>query len=61
MRFPLMYEEDGSTVRAVCDLCGGEIYQEETFYRVDGETVCEDCVADYARGLLAPFREGGGA
>lgn len=61
MRFPLLYEEDGSTVRTICDLCGGEIYWGEAFYCVNGETICEDCVAGYARGLLAPFREGGEA
>ncbi len=61
MRFPLQRENDGSAVRALCDLCGGEIYWGEAFYRVDGETICVDCVADYARGLLAPYREGGEA
>lgn len=59
MRFPLQRENDGSAVRALCDLCGGEIYWGEAFYRVDGETVCEDCVGDYARRILAPFREEG--
>ena len=48
MRFPILREADGSAVRAICDLCGGEIYDEEPFYRVDGENVCNDCVGDYA-------------
>lgn len=61
MRFPLLYEENGCTVRAVCDLCGGEIGWEEPFYRMDGENVCDDCVGDYARQILAPFRQEGGA
>lgn len=59
MRFPILREADGSAVRTTCDLCGGEIYAEETFYRVDGETVCDNCVGDYARRVLAPFREEG--
>lgn len=60
MRFPLRYEEDGRAVRTICDVCGGEIDWDEAFYRVDGETVCEDCVGDYARQILAPFRQEGG-
>lgn len=59
MKFPLLREEDGSAVRAICDLCGGEIYMEEDFYRVDGENICENCVEDYARHILAPFRQEG--
>lgn len=59
MRFPILREADGSAVRAICDLCGDEIYDEEPFYRVDGENVCNDCVGDYARRILAPFREEG--
>ena len=59
MRFPILREADGRAVRAICDLCGGEIYDEEPFYRVDGENVCNDCVGDYARRVLAPFREEG--
>lgn len=61
MRFPLLYEEDGGAVRTTCDLCGGEIRWNESFYRMDGETVCEDCVGDYARQILAPFHQEGGA
>lgn len=61
MRFPLQCEEDGSSVRTVCDLCGREIYWNEAFYRMDGETVCDDCVGDCARQILAPFRKEGGA
>lgn len=57
MRFPLLRDEEGNAVRAVCDLCGSEIYEEEAFYRVNGENICDDCVADYARHLLARFRE----
>ncbi|MDO4810744.1 MAG: hypothetical protein Q3985_02245 [Eubacteriales bacterium] len=59
MRFPLLCEEDGSSVCAVCDICGSEIYRDEAFYRLNGETVCDDCVGDYARLFFAPFREDG--
>lgn len=59
MRFSVLREENGSAVRTVCDLCGREIYFDEIFYCVDGENICDDCVADYARRELAPFREEG--
>ena len=50
MRFPRIYEEDGCCTAAVCDLCGGEIYQGQSYYRINGRTVCRDCLADYAKG-----------
>ena len=43
MRFPRIYEEDGCCTAAECDLCGG------------GQTVCPDCLADYARAVFAGF------
>lgn len=46
-------------VCACCDRCGGEIYEGEGYYCINGEVVCEDCLADYARSLLAPYYEGG--
>ena len=38
MRFPRIYEEDGCCTAAVCDLCGGEIYQGQAYYRINGRT-----------------------
>lgn len=53
MRFPRIYEEDGCCTAAVCDLCGGEIYQGQAYYRINGRTVCQDCLADYAESYFA--------
>ena len=53
MRFPRIYEEDGCCTAAVCDLCGGEIYQGQSYYRINGRTVCRDCLADYAGSYVA--------
>lgn len=46
-------------IAAECDICGFEIYRGETCYRVNGETICEDCLGEFAVRLLAPFRMGG--
>ena len=42
-----------SKVEGVCDLCGGEIYQGQSYYRINGRTVCRDCLADYAGSYFA--------
>ena len=42
-------------VSAECALCGGEIYRGEAYYYINGQTVCWDCLADYAAQALAPF------
>lgn len=44
---------------AACDICGFEIYRGEEWYRINGESVCEDCVREFAVRWLAPFRMGG--
>jgi len=43
----------------ICDHCGEEIYSGEGYYRVDGQTVCIDCAADFAKGLMRPYWVGG--
>ena len=40
---------------AECALCGGEIYQGEAYYYINGQALCRDCLADYAERMLAPF------
>lgn len=61
MKFPIVKEENGEIVMAVCQLCGGEIYYDEPYYQRDGEVICEMCLENYARRCFAPFRiEGGG-
>lgn len=44
---PLDPPED--VVFATCDHCGGEIYEGEEFYDIDGEFIHEDCLHDWAR------------
>ena len=56
MRFPRIYEEDGCCTAAECDLCGGEIYRGRRYYRINGQTVCPDCLADYAQRANARLR-----
>ena len=46
---------------AVCDECGGDIYDGEECWCVDGAYICPDCLADFARRLLGPYRIGGDA
>mgnify|MGYP003593150123 CR=1 FL=1 len=62
----VMLDEAGNVLRpsiiwcdqrtaAECDLCGGEIYRGRRYYRINGQTVCPDCLADYARAVFAGF------
>lgn len=39
--------------RTECGLCGGDIEWGQRFYRVNGQDICLDCLADYAACLLA--------
>lgn len=60
MKFPRVKEETGEITVAVCQMCGGEIYQGEPYYERDGEVICEVCLEDYARRCFAPFLVEGG-
>lgn len=37
--------EDGAV--AFCDECNGDLYEGDTVYKIDGDTICEECLADY--------------
>lgn len=52
---PLDPPED--KVFGYCDQCGGEIYEGEDIYEIDGDIIHEDCLLDYAREKLAVRRE----
>ena len=43
---PLDPPEDVVVVH--CDYCGGEIYEGETYYAIDGKAICTDCLRDFA-------------
>lgn len=59
MRIYGIREEDGRCGPAAeCELCGGEISRGQPHYRIHGQIICEDCLGDYARGLLAAWRCG---
>ncbi len=60
MKFSPVREEDGTAVQAECCLCGGEIYEGEAYYYIDGTVFCEDCLEDYARESFRPFLVTGG-
>ena len=57
--------ESGNEVKNVektvgeCEICGFEIYEKESYYYINGERICEDCLREFAQRLLAPFRIGG--
>ncbi len=56
MRFPIRREEAAD----LCDLCGAELPPEATCYRINGETICPECLGEYARQVFAPYREQAG-
>ena len=45
---------------AVCDECGGDIFEDERYYCVDGAYICPACATDFALRMLGPYRLGGG-
>lgn len=55
MRFPIVCAEDGSAVLGECALCGGELYRGQICYDINGERICQDCLADYARQAFGGF------
>ena len=52
---PLDPPED--KVFGYCDHCGGEIYEGEEVYEIDGNIIHEDCLLDYVRENLAVKKE----
>ena len=43
--------------RLYCTLCGREIPEGEGYWYCNGESVCGDCLPDYARAELSPYRQ----
>ncbi len=52
---PLEPPED--TPVAYCDYCGGEIYEGEVVYNIDGRLIHEDCLHDFADDYFKDCRE----
>lgn len=43
-------------VSGECTLCGGEIYAGETYYAINAQTICRDCLPELAARHFAPFQ-----
>lgn len=52
---PLEPPED--KIFGYCDHCGGEIYEGEEVYEIEGDIIHEDCLLDYVRKNLAVRKE----
>ena len=53
MRYPHIYEADGSRRALLCSQCDEEIWAGEGYYCIEGETVCQYCLPDFARRYFA--------
>ena len=40
-----------------CNCCGGEIYEGESYYNIDGSAVCPDCLEEFAKDYFKSCRE----
>ena len=52
MRYPI--HRDAPV--CLCDLCGAELTPGAAYYRINGETICPDCLGEYARQVFSPYR-----
>ncbi len=52
---PLEPPED--KIFGYCDHCGGEIYEGEDIYEIDGDIIHEECLLDYAKEHFAMKKE----
>ena len=60
MRFPRVREEDGRLSAGECELCGGDIGAGQDYYLINGQVICEDCLAAYAQRYFAAYLCRGG-
>jgi hypothetical protein len=56
MKYPIRRRE----AAAYCDLCDAPLLPDDLCYRINGETICPDCLGEYARQVFAPYREAAG-
>ena len=42
--------------RAHCSLCGGELYQGDVYWSINGSTLCRGCLREYAAQAFAAHR-----
>lgn len=50
-------EPPEDVIFSYCDRCGGEIYEGETYYAIDGKHICADCLRDFASDYFADCLE----
>ena len=55
MRFCTVKEADGTAERSLCQLCGNTIYRGESYYRLNGQSFCTDCLEAFAQAYFAPY------
>ncbi len=54
------FDQPEEKVVGYCGCCGGEIYEGELYYAIEGEQIHEDCLGDYAKKHFAGcLREAG--
>ncbi len=53
----LPLEPPDDIIVGYCNQCGGEIYDGETVYRIDGQRIHEDCLGDFAKKYFAACQE----
>ncbi|MGL5676818.1 MAG: hypothetical protein ACRDDX_10425 [Cellulosilyticaceae bacterium] len=42
-------EQDEPTPLLICDGCCADIYLGESYYKIDGENICDDCLKEYMK------------
>lgn len=50
-------EPPEDVIFSYCDHCGGEIYEGDTVYHIDGQHIHEDCLKDFAKGYFADCKK----
>lgn len=40
-----------------CDVCGQDIYDCETYWDIEGDIVCSDCLRDYAEDYFSCYQK----
>jgi formylmethanofuran dehydrogenase subunit E len=56
---PIWKDPQRERAAAECTLCSMELYDADALYAINGATVCEGCLEDYAREAFRSFRMSG--
>ncbi len=55
--YGLQYVPQEDKIFGYCDCCKEDIFEGETIYEIDGETIHEDCLLEYARKYFEDCKE----